>query len=128
MSMTESCHSELDGTRRFTIADVAVLPSELPSGPARYELDNGRLVVFPAHTSNHASVSCIISAHLMFQGHYRGHGKARGSVGIVLWRNPDRLVVPDAAFITNASLPVRRSPEDYLETIPELIVEVRSPN
>src|ERR1700675_1932754 len=30
--------------RLLTIADVAVLPSELPSGPMKYELNNGRLV------------------------------------------------------------------------------------
>ena len=30
--------------RLLTIADVAVLPSDLPSGPMKYELDNGRLV------------------------------------------------------------------------------------
>ena len=34
----------------------------------------------------------------------------------------------DAVFITNARLPIRRTPEGYLETIPELIVEVRSKN
>src|SRR5262249_24109445 len=42
--------------------------------------------------------------------------------------NPDRVVGADAVFIANASLPLRRSPEGYLETIPELIVEVRSKN
>ena len=31
-------------------------------------------------------------------------------------------------FITNASLPLRVTSEGYLETIPELIVEVRSKN
>jgi Uma2 family endonuclease len=35
---------------------------------------------------------------------------------------------PDAAFICTKSLPVRRSPEGYLETIPELVVEFRSKN
>jgi Uma2 family endonuclease len=35
-------------------------------------------------------------------------------------------VAPDVAFIANKSLPVRMSPEGYLETIPELAVEIRS--
>ncbi|HEV3440660.1 MAG TPA: Uma2 family endonuclease [Gemmata sp.] len=61
-------------------------------------------------------------------GEDRGHGEARGEVGIVLQRNPDVLVGADAAFVLNKSLPVRRSPEGYLETIPELVVEVRSKN
>jgi len=34
----------------------------------------------------------------------------------------------DAAFIANQSLPARLSPEGYLDTIPDLVVEVRSKN
>src|SRR5207302_580910 len=45
-----------------------------------------------------------------------------------LRRKPDRVVAPDAAFVVKNSLPVRTSPEGYLETIPELVVEVRSKN
>jgi Uma2 family endonuclease len=73
-------------------------------------------------------VSGNLIHHLKGQGEARGLGKARAEVGIVLRRNLDRLVGADAAFITNASLPLRYSPEGYLETIPELIVEVRSKN
>ncbi len=46
----------------------------------------------------------------------------------MLARNPDHLVGADAAFIANRSLPARESPEGYLETIPELVVEIRSKN
>lgn len=38
------------------------------------------------------------------------------------------MVGADAAFIINASLPIRRSPEGYLETIPDLVVEMVSKN
>jgi Uma2 family endonuclease len=34
----------------------------------------------------------------------------------------------DAAFICNDRLPLRRSPQGYLETVPDLFVEVRSKN
>ena len=76
----------------------------------------------------HGHQQSRISALLHYEGEMKGHGQARGDVGIVLRRNPDRIVGPNAAFITNASLPVRRSKEGYLETIPELVVEVRSKN
>lgn len=33
--------------RLLTAADLAVLPTELPSGSVRYELDDGELVVMP---------------------------------------------------------------------------------
>jgi Uma2 family endonuclease len=115
--------------RLLTVADLACLPSDLPSGPVHYELDDGRLVIMPPPGDLHGAVECNIAADLKIQGERRGHGKARsGEVAIILRRNPDRVVGADAAFITNASLPLRRSREGYLETIPELISEVRSKN
>jgi Uma2 family endonuclease len=115
--------------RLLTIADVAALPSELPSGPVCYELNNGVLVIMPPPGNIHGAVESNMATELKTQGERRGFGKARsGDVGIILWRNPDRLVGADAAFISNASLPIRCSPEGYLETIPELTFEARSKN
>ncbi len=57
-----------------------------------------------------------------------GHGEAFGEIGVILRRNPDRVVGPDAAFVLKRSLPVRMSSEGYFETIPELVVEIRSKN
>jgi Uma2 family endonuclease len=114
--------------RLWTVADLAVLPEELPSGPALYELDNGRLITMPPPGDLHGAV-LKVSSPLFTQGEERGHGKARcGDVGIVLWRNPDRVVGADAVFIANSSLPLRISREGYLETIPDLIVEIMSKN
>ncbi len=113
----------------FTVADVAELPSELPSGPILYELDNGRLIVVPPPGYVHGAVVGNLIAALKYQGEFKGLGKAcSGDVGIVLWRSPDRLVGADAVFVANRSLPIRRSSEGYLETIPDLAVEVRSKN
>jgi Uma2 family endonuclease len=113
----------------LTAADLAALPSELPSGTVRYELHHGVLVTMPPPGDMNGAVESNISYHLKGQGELREHGKARsGDVGIVLARNPDHVHGADAVFITNARLPIRRSPEGYLETIPELIVEVRSKN
>jgi len=113
----------------FTVADVAELPSELPSGTVLYELDNGRLLTMPPPGDVHGAVEGNLITALKIQGEQRGLGKARsGDVGVILWRNPDRLVGADALFIANGSLPIRHSPEGYLETIPDLVVEVRSKN
>jgi Uma2 family endonuclease len=115
--------------RLLTVADLAVLPSELPSGPVRYELDNGKLVIMPPPGDIHGAVEANITAELKYQGEKLGHGKARcGEVAVILWRNPDRVVGADAAFIASTSLPLRLSREGYLETMPELVVEVRSKN
>jgi Uma2 family endonuclease len=131
MSMTLlNTSPPLTGTipRLLTAADLAVLPSDLPSGPVRWELDNGRLVAMAPPGYIHARCENRVAKQLGIQGEDRGHGQACGEVGILLRRNPDRVVGPDAAFIANQSLPVRLSPEGYLETIPDLVLEVRSKN
>jgi Uma2 family endonuclease len=113
----------------LTMADLAALPSELPSGTVLYELHHGVLVTMPPPGDIHGAIESNLATELKVQGERRGHGKARsGEVGIVLARNPDHVDGADAVFITNARLPIRRSPEGYLETIPELIIEVRSKN
>jgi len=115
--------------RLLTVADLAVLPSELPSGPVLYELDNGKLVVMPPPGDIHGALESNLITQLKIQGEERGLGKARsGEVMIILRRNPDRVVGADALFIVNSSLPIRRSTEGFLETIPDLVLEVRSKN
>jgi Uma2 family endonuclease len=115
--------------RLFTAADLELLPTDLPSGPIDYELDNGRLVFVMVPPGDlHGAVQSNIATELKVQGERRGHGKARTEVGIVLWRNPDRVVGADIAFIANKSLPIHRTSEGYLETVPELVVEIRSKN
>ena len=76
----------------------------------------------------HGAVQATISHLLKVHGQKKGLGKAFAEVSVILRRNPDRVVGPDAAFVTKRSLPTRTSRENYLETIPELVVEVRSKN
>lgn len=114
------------GGKLLTAADLAVLPKRLPSGDVRYELDDGRLVVMPPPGDVHGRRQAKIVSYLMTEAEDRGLGEVRGEVGVVLRRNPDRVVGPDAVFVLARSLPVARSPEGYLETIPEIVVEIRS--
>jgi Uma2 family endonuclease len=114
--------------RLLTAADLAVLPDDLPSGAVKFELDDGRLVVMAPPGNTHGAAEGNVFFHLRLHGELAGHGIARPEVGVVLRRHPDRVVGPDACFIANASLPLRLSPEGYLETIPDLVVEVRSKN
>lgn len=116
------------GAKLLTAADLCSLPTDLPSGTVDYELDNGRLLTMVPPGDIHGSVQANIVTELKIQGERKGHGKARSEVGIVLWRDPDRVVGADAVFIANASLPIERSPEGYLQTMPELVVEVKSKN
>lgn len=119
----------LTATRLLTVADLAALPSELPSGTVLYELWEGVLRVMAPPSDDHAGVECAFAEVLRTQGQRRGHGRARcGEVPVVLGRNPDTVVAADAAFLTNDQLPAPRSREGYLETVPALVVEVRSKN
>lgn len=125
--MSASRVEDAPGGLLYTVADLAELPSELPSGPVCWELDNGRIVPMSPPGDLHGAVESRLVVALGIQGEGRGLGKVRcGEVGIVLWRNPDRVVGADAVFLSNGSLPIRRSPEGYLETIPDLVVEVVS--
>jgi Uma2 family endonuclease len=115
--------------RVFTAADLVAMPSELPSGTVLYELHHGRLIAMPPAGDAHGAVASNITTDLKVQGERRGLGKARcNDTGLVLARNPDHVLGPDVVFIAASSLPIRRSPEGYLETIPDLVAEVRSKN
>jgi Uma2 family endonuclease len=112
----------------LTAADLAVLPTSLPSGDVRYELDDGRLVVMPPPDDVHARGQAKIITYLATDAEDCGLGEVRGEIGIILRRNPDRVVGADGAFILAKSLPVNRSKEGYLEKVPEIVIEVRSKN
>jgi Uma2 family endonuclease len=114
--------------RQFTIADLAVLPDELPSGRAYYELDQGRLAIMSPPGYRHGNVQLNIGAYFKQQGEWRGRGKACSEFGVILARSPDTVYSPDVAFVSSERLPIRESKEGYLETIPDLVVEVRSKN
>jgi Uma2 family endonuclease len=110
----------------FTIADLDALPQEVPSGPADYELDNGVLITTGPPVLLQSIAQTNLLYQLTLQGSDRGLGSARLRVGIVLWRNPDRLVSPAASFILKRSLPPQLSPEGFLARVPELVVEITS--
>jgi len=81
----------------------------------------------PGHI--HGQVEALLANALVEAGQKQGHGTVScGETGILLWRNPDRVVGADVLFITAASLPARHTREGYLETIPDLVVEVVSKN
>ena len=113
--------------RLLTIADVAKMPTSLPSGDVWYELDDGILVVHPPATGVQSRAQVLVLSHL-HAAEAREIGKLCGRVGIVLRRNPDRVVGPAVSLIGRDQWPPKVTPEDFLETIPKLVVEIRSKN
>jgi Uma2 family endonuclease len=112
----------------FTAADLAHFPPEVPSGPVDYELDNGVLVMMMRPSGRHAGLHARVTGYLFSAGEQLGYGQVKTEPGLVLWRNPDRVVGPDVAFFAKSIFPLRESREGYYETMPSLVVEVRSKN
>ena len=127
MAVVSSRPPDEANPRLFTAADLAEMPRELPSGPVRYELDNGRLIVMSPPGHLHGKVEVAIASALRQASAKQGYGEVSGGdSGILLWRNPDRVVGADVVFIRADALPARLTKEGYLETIPDLVVEVVS--
>ena len=60
--------------RLLTAADLAALPDELPSGPVKYELDQGRLVTLMAppgeiHGFHQGTIIYLLKLHGERAGH-----------------------------------------------------------
>jgi Uma2 family endonuclease len=119
--------SEVATGRLFTIADVQCLPKSLPSGDVDYELNNGRLIVVSPPGRKHGKTHMRLGAFLD-AAENAGLGEGFIETGVVLWRDPDRLVGTDGAFVLLDRCPVRETAEGYLETIPNLAIEIRSKN
>jgi Uma2 family endonuclease len=110
--------------RVLTVADLAALPD----GPERYELHKGVLVIMPPPGFIHGNVEGNFISAFKVQGEYPGHGLAScGESTLILSRNPDTVFGMDTAFCSNRS-GARLSSEGYLESIPDIVVEVRSKN
>lgn len=120
--------ASIAGTRLLTVADVALFPTQLPSGPVDYELCRGALVMMSPAGDSHAAVQLRFGSALLIQGEEQGWGTSRTEIGLVLNRDPDTLYVPDVAFIAKRRYPVQVSREGYWETMPSIVIEVRSKN
>src|SRR5262245_37586790 len=112
----------------LTAADVARLPTTLATTVVDYELHDGKLVVtFPAD-ADHGRAQARLIAALSSQIEDRKLGRVLSRVAVVLRQSPDHLLTPDASFLTAAQLPPNVTPEDYLLTVPALVVEIRGWN
>ncbi len=114
--------------RLLTAADLDAFPEQLPSGQVAYELRNGRLFIMNPPAADHSRIQYLVGREIGRQGEDRGHGKTFVELGLILRRDPDHVLGPDVAFLQTSRLPGARSPEGFLETIPDFVAEIRSKN
>jgi Uma2 family endonuclease len=103
---------------------------EMPEKPGiRYELVAGELSEVPGASLMHAFLAkhvvrlmdSVVEAHDL--GVVVGDGAA-----FLLRRHPDLLRIPDAAFVSWDRLPDRKLPGGFVYLVPDVAVEIVSPN
>ena len=102
---------------------------ELSSRGFRGELIRGVLCEAMPPGVDHAQIAAEISGELRSFVKPRRLGRVlAGDPGVKIERNPDTVRAPDVAFISAGLLPLDQRNPGYSEVMPELVVEVKSPN
>ena len=101
----------------------------MPDDGKRYELIEGELIEMAPAGGRHGRVGAKIVTRLCLYVERTDLGELLASeVGFFLQRDPDTVRAPDAAFIAKNRLPPEGIPVGFVDTIPDLVVEVVSPN
>jgi Uma2 family endonuclease len=93
------------------------------------DLVRGQLKVYPMSTGRHAEVCA--EAHYHLSHFVRENRLGRTMVNdprIFIQRNPDSARGPDVCYYSFTRMPAGPAPAAFLDTPPELCVEVRSPS
>jgi Uma2 family endonuclease len=110
----------------LTIEEFARRPA--PGYPT--ELVRGRIVRMNVPKPYHGWV-CLNAGRILAtfaEAHDLGYVMSNDS-GVITGRNPDTLRGADVAFYSHAKVPKGSLPRDqYLDVVPDLVVEVRSPD
>ena len=118
-----------------SVAKTPVTADELPALSARLsalgrraELVGGGLVVMAPAGGRRGEVAHTLA--LFIGNHVRKRNLGRvfaAETGFVLRRDPDTVRAPDAAFVAAERLKAEETPAGFLESAPDLVVEVVSP-
>ena len=113
-------------TTKLTTADELMA---MPDDGHRYELIDGRLHRMAPTGFDHSWIGIEFGRHLGNHVMPRGLGLVVGAdAGFFFGHDPDVVLAPDAAFVRADRLPPRSERIGFLDVIPDLVVEVVSPN
>jgi Uma2 family endonuclease len=112
-------------TTRLMTADELL---RLPRGRFRYELVKGELITMSPAGSEHGAI--VVNMTVLLAQHVKANnlGVVFGAeTGFKVAENPDTVLAPDVAFISQEHIPESGIPKKYWPGAPDLAVEVLSP-
>lgn len=110
------------GQRLMKIAEFVALPDD----GIRRELVRGNVLEMPQPKPRHGYICTEIAARLREYVKPRNLGRVVGESGIITERDPDSMRGPDVSYYSFDRLPPGKMPDEYLDVLPELVVEVLS--
>jgi Uma2 family endonuclease len=102
--------------------------AQLPDDGVPTELVRGRIISMNVPVPRHGEICCNIA--FLVLNHAREHNLGRVIVndgGVITEHDPDTVRGPDVSFYSFARVPRGPLPHGYLDVVPELVFEVRSP-
>ena len=112
-------------TKLLTAEDLLRLSGQGVKG----ELIRGVLCETVSVGEEHGHIAGIFITYLNLHIRPQRLGRTGGTdVGVMVGRNPDTVREPDVYFISSERLPLELRVQGYLEVVPEIVVEIISPN
>lgn len=101
----------------------------MPRASGRFELIEGELHAMSPTNSDHGATVLNLTGPLWLYVKRLKLGVVFGAeTGFTIRKNPDTVLAPDLAFITQARVPAGGLPHKYFPGAPDLAVEVLSPS
>ena len=125
MDLTEVSRERVKTDHLWTAEDLL----DFQNSPWQHELIHGVLYRMPPTGFDHGRYESLFSAFLTIHVSTNQLGQvASGDPGFIIARNPDTVIAPDVAYISNERLKSAISTDRFLTIAPDLVAEIVSPN
>jgi len=116
----------MSSTKILITADELLL---MPKDGFKYELVEGELNKMSPSGYKHGITIARLAGRLQVYIEENNLGEVCGAeTGFIISSNPDTVIAPDIAFISNQRILQITNPDTYSPIAPELVVEVLSPS
>ena len=113
-------------TKHMTAAELLTMPDD---GIHRYELVKGELITMPPAGGEHGAIGINVATNINVFVRRNDLGVVFNSdTGFIIDSDPDTVRAPDLAFMSAERQPQDADEDSYLDVVPDIVGEVRSPN